>query len=41
MLADDDLRKRLGINGRRRVEEHFSMEVYGERLVRVLERIVE
>ena len=40
LIADPELRRRMGIAGRRRVEAEFSLEVQAPRLERLLRSVM-
>ena len=39
LLTDDELARRVGVAGRRRIETDYSLEVVGRRLVSILESV--
>ena len=41
LLADADLRRRMGTAGRKKVEEHYSLQVWGPRVAQMLHRVAE
>jgi glycosyltransferase involved in cell wall biosynthesis len=41
LLVDSHLRAEMGVRGRRMVEEHYSLDVAGPELVRILRRACE
>tara|TARA_B100000767_G_scaffold275633_1_gene313879 strand:- start:5196 stop:6278 length:1083 start_codon:yes stop_codon:yes gene_type:complete len=40
LLHDPDLRRQMGAAGRKKVEEHFSLKVWGPRVVKLLRSVV-
>lgn len=41
LLCDPDLRRRMGLEGRRKVEEHYSLQVWGPKVARMLRDVAE
>lgn len=41
LLADPDLRHRIGAAGRKKVEEHYSLQVRGPRVAELLRSVIE
>lgn len=41
LLADPELRRRLGAAGRKKVEEHYSLQVWGPRVAELLRSVIE
>lgn len=41
LLSDADLRRRMGAAGRKKVEEHYSLQVWGPRVARLLRSVVD
>ena len=40
LLHDPDLRRQMGAAGRKKAEEHFSLKVWGPRVVKMLQSVV-
>jgi glycosyltransferase involved in cell wall biosynthesis len=41
LLADPDLRRRMGAAGRKKAEEHYSLQVWGPRVARMLRSVAD
>ena len=41
LLADGELRRRMGAAGRRKVEEHYSLQVWGPRVAQMLRSVAD
>ncbi|GHE76999.1 hypothetical protein GCM10019059_40240 [Camelimonas fluminis] len=41
LLSDPDLRHRMGMAGRRRMEEHYSLQIWGPRVASMLRKVAE
>lgn len=41
LLSDADMRRRMGAAGRRKVEEHYSLQVWGPRVAQMLRRVAD
>lgn len=41
LLSDPDLRHRMGMAGRRRMEQHYSLQIWGPRVASMLRKVVE
>jgi len=41
LLANPELRRRMGAAGRKKVEEHYSLQVWGPRVAELLRSVIE